>query len=397
MINAADAIRIIVNSVCSLGSVTTALDRSLGMVLAEDIVSEDDVPPFDNAAMDGYAVRTDNIREVPVILSVVEEIAAGFTATRSLQPGEAMSIMTGAKIVQGCDAVVQLEWTESLDDGQVKILRTISAGHNIRRAGTDIAKGVKVFTKGQALRPQEIGVLASLGRRFVEVYRSPSVAILTTGSEVVELHQQLSEGKIRNSNAHVLAALVKKIGAEPRYLGIAKDDRHDLTSKITEGLKEDVLITSGGISVGKYDLVLEVFRELGVDIKFWKINIRPGMPLLFGLYETKPVFGLPGNPVSTMVTFLQFVQPALLRLMGHTSDRQVGIRARLEEEIIKKDGKRHYVRGIVESRDGSLVVHTTGPQVSNILTSLSKANCLIIIPEEREIVRAGEEVEIELL
>ncbi|MBI3766106.1 MAG: molybdopterin molybdenumtransferase MoeA, partial [Ignavibacteriales bacterium] len=155
MINAADAIRIIVNSVCSLGSVTTALDRSLGMVLAEDIVSEDDVPPFDNAAMDGYAVRTDNIREVPVILSVVEEIAAGFTATRSLQPGEAMSIMTGAKIVQGCDAVVQLEWTESLDDGQVKILRTISAGHNIRRAGTDIAKGVKVFTNGQALRPQE--------------------------------------------------------------------------------------------------------------------------------------------------------------------------------------------------------------------------------------------------
>lgn len=308
-----------------------------------------------------------------------------------------MSIMTGAQIPPGCDAVIRLEWTEACDNGQVKILRTAPTGHNIRRAAADIAKGVNVLSKGRELRPQEIGILALLGRRFVEVHRSPSVAILTTGSEVIDLEQKLTEGKIRNSNGHVLAALVRQCGAEPRYLGIAKDERVDLDVNIREGLKQDVLITSGGVSVGKYDLVMDALKECGVEIKFWKVNIKPGMPLLFGLCGKTSVFGLPGNPVSTMVTFLQFVRPALRKMMGDICDRRIGIRARLEEEVVKKDDKKHYIRGVLERKDGVFVVRTTGPQVSNILSSLSSANCLIIVPEECEVIHKGEEVEIELL
>ncbi|MBI4547660.1 MAG: molybdopterin molybdotransferase MoeA, partial [Ignavibacteriae bacterium] len=393
-----EALKIVLDAVRPLGTITIFLQHALGLVLVEEIISTESIPPFDNAAMDGYAVRIEDIQKIPAILTVVEEIAAGTAPNSALQAGQAMSIMTGAKIPAGCNAVVQQEWTEKIGNEQVKILRIVPDGHNIRRAGADIQKASLVFSKGQRLRPQEIGILASLGTRFVEVYRRASVSILTTGNEVVEIHQSLPEGKIRNSNAYTLGALVQELGCEAKNIGIAQDDRNDLRNKINEGLKYDMLITSGGVSVGKYDLVLDVLKELGVEIKFWKVNIKPGMPLLFGMYHEKPVFGLPGNPVSTMVTFLQFVKPALLKMMGHRAvETGLRIHARLDEDIRKTDGKRHFVRGILESRNGSLIVRTTGLQVSNLFTSLSKANCLIILPEEAEHIRAGEEIEVELL
>jgi len=398
MVNAAEALSIILQAVEPLGAVTVSLPRSLGYAIAEDVIAAENVPSFDNSAMDGYAVRSVDVQNAPVVLEIVGEIAAGTVSARSLEAGQAMNIMTGAKIPDGCDAVVQHEWTDRVDDSHVTILRTVSPGHNIRKAGGDIVAGSVVLEKGKTIRPQEIGILASLGKRFVQIVRPVRVAILATGNEIVDLDKPLPDGKIRNSNAYVLQALVQQSGGECVNLGIAHDERTQLREKITDGLKADVLITSGGVSVGKYDFVVDVLKEIGVEIKFWKVNIKPGMPLLFGVMKNRYVFGLPGNPVSTMVTFLKFVKPALLKLMGHqTVEASLTVHARLQHEITKSDGKRHFVRGILESRNGALTVRSSGSQVSNVLSSLTMANCLIILPEDRNHFNEGEEVEIELL
>jgi len=398
VISASEALKIILDSIRPLETITAGLEQSSGSILGEEIVAPGDIPPFDNAAMDGFAVRSEDIRKVPVSLTVVGEIAAGSTPVNPLAPGEAMSIMTGAKVPAGCDVGIEQEWTERKSDNRVTILRSADPGHNIRRAGSDIRAATTVFTPGTFLRPQEIGVLASLGKRFVVIHRKPSIAILTTGNEVVEIDKPLPDGKIRNSNAYVLSALIRQLGCEARSLGIATDEKSDLKARIKEGLRADVLITTGGVSVGKYDLVMDALKETGVEIKFWKVNIKPGMPLLFGIHENKPVFGLPGNPVSAMVTFLQFVKPALMRLMGQrTYAPPLRLHARLEDEITKSDGKRHFVRGVLVNANGSIGVRTTGSQVSNILTSLSRADCLIVLPENRNQFKAGEEVEVELL
>ncbi len=398
MINAREAIATILDCVRPLEAITISLEQSLGRVLAEDIVSLENIPPFDNAGMDGFAVRSEDIKSIPSKLNIVGEIPAGSIAMKSIGGGEAMSIMTGAKIPEGATAVVQVEWTEKIDDMHVSILHRVEAGHNIRKAGLDVQKGSVLLSTGQRLRPQHVGLLASAGKRFFEVYRPAEVAILATGNELVELDKPLTEGKIRNSNAYALLALVTEAGCEPLNLGVAKDDHEKIRKKVIEGLAADVLITSGGVSVGKYDLVMDIMKEVGVEIKFWKVNIKPGMPLVFGLYKGKPVFGLPGNPVSTVITFLKFVKPALLKMTGHQHPEEaLKLRAILESELTKSDGKRHFVRGILESRNGSMIVRTAGSQVSNILTSVAKANCLIILPEELQVARVGEEVELELL
>ena len=398
MISAQEALRIILDSVQPLETITVSLQRSLRLTLGETIVAGENVPPFDNAAMDGYAVRSSDTTSAPATLQVVGEISAGSVPTRKLLPGEAMSIMTGAKIPEGCDAVVQFEGTQQTNGTHVKILQAYPAGHNIRRSGGDIQKGAVVLEKGQVLRPQEIGVLASLGKLFVEVYRPAEVAILTSGNEVVDIDKPATEGSVRNSNLYSLIALLQDMHAEARNLGIARDDRKELEDKIVEGLKADAVIASGGVSVGKYDLVIDTLKRLGSEIKFWKVNIKPGMPLMFGICRGKPVFGLPGNPVSTVVTFLQFVKPALTKMMGQINyDSTFRIRARLEHEIEKADGKRHYVRGILENRNGLLYVRSSGSQVSNVLSSLTKANCFIIIPEEKTMIGQGEDAEVELL
>jgi len=398
MITAREALDIILNNVRPLGPITVSLAHSLGYALAEDIVADDNIPSFDNTSMDGFAVRSDDIKAAPVVLTIVEEIPAGKIAEKTLKSGQAMSIMTGAKIPDGADAVVQVEWTERMDERHVKVLRSVQAGHVIRLAGGDIQKGARVLERGQTIRPQEIGVLASLGKEFVQVYRPARVALLATGDEVVPLNKKLPEGKIRDSNTYTLQALVQECGGEAISLGIAEDIREEVKSKVAAGLEADVLITSGGVSVGKFDLVIDVLKELGVEIKFWKVNIKPGMPLVFGVRDTRYVFGLPGNPVSTMVTFLKFVKPALRKMMGHRAvDNGLKVQALLQHEIKKQDGKRHFVRGILESQDGSMIVRSTGSQLSNVLTSLTKANCLIILPEGKNQFSPGEKVEVELL
>jgi molybdopterin molybdotransferase len=367
-------------------------------VLAEDIVAAEDVPPSDNSAMDGFAVRAQDVARVPVVLTLVGEVSAGSVTARKLGRGEAIRIATGGQIPFGADSVVEVEWTDSFDGASVRVLNSVSPGHNIRRGGADIHCGEKVLGKGRELRAAELGVLASLGKKTVEVYRVPRVAVLATGNELVDIDQPITPGKIRNSNSCTLLSLLKETSVIPVDLGTAGDDRDELRKEILQGLESDALLTTGGVSVGTYDLVQEVLREVGVEIKFWKVNIKPGMPLLFGMYRRKPVFGLPGNPVSTFVTFAKFVRPALRKIMGASSlEKGIRFQARLEHDIEKTDGKRHYVRAVLESNEGTLSVRVTGSQTSNVLTSVMKANCLMIIPEEGGFLKKGDLVEVELL
>lgn len=396
--DAAEAVRIIWNSLAPLSSASVALADAAGRVLAETVVAAEHVPPFDNAAMDGFALRAEDVASAPAQLAVIGESPAGAVFSRALGRGEAVRIMTGGMIPPGCDAVAQQEWTEAGASGALRVLRPVPPGHNIRKAGSDISAGADVLGAGTTLRAQEIGILASLGRRSVLVSPRPAAAVLATGNELAGGDGPLRAGAIRDSNTPMLAALLHQEMCDARILGVARDDRDELRRKIAAGLACDMLITAGGVSVGAYDHVGEVLAELGVEIRFWKVNIRPGMPLLFGTCGKTAVFGLPGNPVSAMVTFLQFVRPAIRRLTGcRTASEAVRLRAVLAQEIAKQDGKRHFVRGVLRSDGSALSVRPTGPQVSNMLTSLSLANCLIILPEEGRTFAAGASVEVELL
>ncbi len=398
MVSASEALSVIGKSLSPIGTTTLSADSALGYFLAEDIRSEEDVPPFHNAAMDGFAVRAEDCTSVPATLRLAGEISAGQQSGNALQRGEAIAISTGAPIPAGCTAVVQKEWTAAGSAGEITITRPIKSGQNIRSAGADISAGSVALHPGIRIRAQEIGVLVSLGRLFVSVYRKPRVAILATGSELVEPDKPLPRGMVRNSNAHVLMALARQAGCEARYCGIARDDRDDLRQKLNDALQSDLVITSGGISVGKHDLVQEILRDLGVNILFWKVNIKPGMPMLFGMRDKTPVFALPGNPVSSMVTFLQFVSPAIERLSGNANPgERMRWTATLAEDLMTTDGKLQFVRGVLEGSATGLVVRSTGSQISNILTSLTKANCLIILPENKNHFPAGTNVEVELL
>lgn len=398
MLSARDAETLIWDSVEPIGASAVPVEGSQGSVLAEDVVAGEHVPPFDNAAMDGYAVRSGDVSTVPAALAVTGETIAGTAAALPLAPASAVRIMTGGVIPAGCDAVVQQEWTEPDPPGRVRVLRTTPAGHNIRKTGSDITAGTTVLRRGMTLRPQEIGLLASLGRTSVLVSRRPVVALLATGNELVDGDAPLGPGKIRNSNAPMLSALLREEGCDVQSLGIARDEAGDLRAKIGEGLGADMLVSSGGVSVGTHDLVSGVLEELGVEIRFWKVNIKPGMPLLFGMRGRTPVFGLPGNPVSTMVTFLKFVRPALRRMKGCSwAGGGIRLTAALEEPMTKQDARRHFVRGILSERDGRPSVRPTGSQVSNVLSSLVLANCLITLPEDIGSYAAGDQVEVELL
>ncbi len=397
MLTAQEALACILTGIQPLGKITVNFEHALGCVLAENIIADEHIPPFDNSAMDGFAVYADDTTDESLMLRIVEDIPAGYVSTKVLQRGEAMSIMTGAPIPSGCDSVIQVEWIERIDTEHIQPTRSVNRGHNIRKAGKDAQKGTVVLPTGTLIRPQEVGILASLGKQFVTVVRPPSVALLSTGDELLDMNKPLSPGKIRNSNLFVLKALLRQVGCEVIDLGISRDTKSELILKIEQGLKADVLITSGGISVGSYDYVLDVCNSLGIEQQFWKVNIKPGMPIMFGKFKEKLVFALPGNPVSTYVTFTQFVKPALLALKGERSFSPVRVQAIVKEEITKTDGKRHYIRGILEFEDNTFTVRSTGAQVSNLLSSLSKANCLIIVPENIESVHVGDAIMVELL
>ena len=387
----------------------------LGQVLAEDVYSAIDIPPLDNSAMDGYALRAKDTcgacESSPVYLAVVGEVAAGSMPTKEVEPGTAIRIMTGAPLPDGADAVVRFEDTDEMtrkssggDHSQIGILRRAKKRLDVRNRGEDIAKGNLVLEKGRVLRPQEIGVLASLGRSTALVIRRPIVAILATGDELIGLEQPLAPGKIHDSNTYTIAAEVSRYGGIPRILGIGRDSIQPLTEKIDEGLDADMLITSGGVSKGDYDIVKDVLAEHG-EVGFWTVCMKPGKPLAFGIMKNVdrsrkrqvPHLGLPGNPVSSMITFEQFARPAILKMMGKKNIAKPIVRAIVEDNIANNDGRRVFARVMVTRRGGQYYASVTGPQGSGILTSIARANGLAVIPETSRGVKAGEMVEVQML
>ena len=305
--------------------------------------------------------------------------------------------MTGAPIPCGADAVVMVEKTET-DGGKVKIFESAKANENIRRAGEDIKRGELTLEKGKVIGAAEMGVLASLGVKSIEVAKSPRVGVLATGDELVEIEENLTGGKIRNSNTYSLSGQVKNAGGVPHHLGIVSDDKSEIRRKIEEGLENDILLISGGVSVGEYDYVKEVMAGLNGRIEFWKVAIRPGKPLVFCVINGKPVFGLPGNPVSGMVSFEVFVRPAILKMLGQKGDNRKEVDAVLEESIVKKKkGFKYFLRAKTEWKGGEYRTKTTGPQGSGILKSMALANSLIILSEGEESVEKGKQVTVRFL
>lgn len=396
-----EALAIILDAVSPLGGETVSIMEAFDRILYQDMVSDVMIPPMDDSAMDGYAVIADDTRgasiAAPVTLRVVGEIrAGGSTAGKRVTGGTAVRIMTGAPIPEGADSVIQFEETEE-EAGYVKVFSELTAGKNCKRAGENIGKGEIVLRKGDRLKSADVGLLAALNMTAVKVFRQPTVSIVSTGDELAEIGNGLRTGQIRNINAYTLYSELKKNNAIPRYLGIARDTRKDTRARLAEALEADMVISTGGISMGKYDLVKEIYVDLGVEMLFEWINVKPGRPCAFGKKDNKLVFGLPGYPVPALTSFIQFVRPALLSLMGARKIDKPTVNAFAEVDIVNRSGAVNLIRGCFAIRDNEFYVSTTGSQKSSVLSSMSKANCLIVIPETRKKVRAGEKVAIQLI
>jgi molybdopterin molybdotransferase len=375
---------------------------ALGRVLAEPVQARDSLPPFANSAMDGYALRAADLTHAapdsPARLRVVGEAAAGMVTSVEVIPGSAVRIMTGAPLPAGADAVVPVEdtsepWRDSSRPlpEEIAVRRRVGAGDYVRYPGEDIQAGQEVLSAGHLIRPQEIGVLASLGVAEVLVVRRPRVAILATGDELIPVEAPLAPGKIRNSNGYAQAAQVAALGALPLMLGVARDDESDLRARLQAGVEAavDLFISSAGVSVGVYDVVKSVLEQDGA-VGFWRVRMRPGKPLAFGTYQGIPYLGLPGNPVSAMVSFERFARPAILKMAGHSQLERPLVTVTLREAL-QSDGRESYLRAIVtrDEAGGEYSAITTGGQGSHIMTSLVKANALLIVPEGVTLVDNG--------
>jgi len=393
MISVEEALERILAEITPLTITRVPLSETLGLVLADDVIAQEDIPPFANSAMDGFALLSQDsqLRDgKPPRLSITGGVAAGYVANHAVEPGTAMRIMTGAPVPPGADTVIQVELTrsEGPESEWVEILQAVRPGNNIRPAGEDMRRGQTVLLRGTEIGPWEIGVLATLGWANVPVIRHPRVAILGTGDEVIDVDEPLRPGKIRNSNSYLLEATVQRAGAEPQRLGVARDTEESLREKFTVAIRCDLIITSGGVSVGEFDLVKNIMTEQG-EIHFWRINMRPGKPVAFGHIGNVPLLGLPGNPVSAAVTFELFGRPIIRKMLGHTHLLRPQVEVVVEDGVSERVMRRHYVRARVEWRDGHFVAHTTGNQGSNIMTSLLNANALLIVPEGGTLIPPG--------
>lgn len=399
-ITVAEAREIILGAIRPLGAEKVAIPESLGRVLAESVGSPWDIPPLDNTAMDGFAVRAADVARAspdhPVTLEVIEDLPAGRIAAGTVTSGTAIRIMTGAPIPAGADAIVRVEDTRA-EGTQVLVMAAVPPGEHVRRAGEDVKEGEKVLEPGVILTAAAIGMLSSLGRAFVRVTQRPRVAVLSTGDELVDVDGDRRGGRIIASNTYSLAAQVRECGALPIALGIAPDSREAIEAKLREAMTCDVILSSGGVSVGDYDFIKDVLESLGSEMKFWRVAMKPGHPLAFGLLGGRPAFGLPGNPVSCMVSFEQFVRPALLRMMGHRDLFRPVVRARLRETLRQKPGRTSFVRGIVTRERDGLAVRATGSQSSGVLLSMVRANGLIVFPADRGELREGSEAEVQII
>ena len=398
-LSVAEAQQLILEATAPLGCETVGFPEAQGRILAEPVVASRTLPPEDNSAMDGYAVRAADVAGAPVHLPVVFAVAAGGHAPRALEGGEAARILTGAPLPQGADAVVRQEDTERRGD-RVRIDVAVPAGEHVRLAGEDVRLGETILEGGARLGPAHLGILASLGRTLVSVHQRPQVALLSGGDELVEPDGDVAGGRIVSSNSYTLAAQCRELGAEPHYLGIARDDPADIERRLRAGLGSDALVTSAGVSVGDRDHVRPVLEKLGCRLLFWGVRMKPGYPFVFGCFEGGRgplVFGLPGNPVSAMVTFEQLVRPALLRMAGHEALFRPRITATVGETLTKKAGRLHFVRVLLDREGHRMVARTTGNQSSGVLRSMIEAQGLLIFPAEATRIAEGETAQVQVL
>jgi molybdopterin molybdotransferase len=400
VITVGEAVELILKRIRPLPGEEVPLLSADGCTLYENVRASRDVPSFDNSAMDGFAVRWRDVAGVSetstVTLRVLEAVPAGYLAKHSLVNGTAIKIMTGAALPRGSDTVVRVEDTEVRGD-QVLIKKTGGKGSHIRGAGEDVKRDQKILQRGRRLSPADLGLMASVGKSKVKIYRRPRVGLISTGDELLNIEDPPQPGKIVNSNTYTLAAAIKETGAVPSVLGIARDNRRGMVAALRKALRNDVIMTSGGVSVGDYDFVKEALQDVGVRMQFWKVAQRPGHPMAFGVIGNRPVFGLPGNPVSCAVSFFLYARPALLKMMGHRKLFLPVAKAVLEHDIQKHHRLKEFIRCQIRHAHGHMFVSSTGTQSSAVLRSLSLAQGLIVVHETQSLVKKGSKVPVILL
>jgi len=372
---------------------TVGLTNARGRILREDILADADSPPFDKAIRDGFAVRWQDVASIPSVLEVIGESRAGRAADVDVLKGTCCEIMTGAPLPDGADAVVMVEHTERIDSGTVRILRSVHEGEGLLRRSSEARAGERILSAGRKIALADIGALASVGKAEVLVSARPRVAIVATGDELVEVREQPESGQIRNSNSYTLHTQVVEAGGEPVLLGIARDNHADLRDKIGRGLREDILLVSGGVSMGKYDFVEEIFAEFGVEVRFDKIAMKPGKPTVFGFRGDTFVFGLPGNPVSTIVAFRMFVRPLILNLLKADRESTEMPTAELDAPAKRDPARTAIVPANVRFENGSYRIHTAPWKGSSDLAGMSRANALVVIPLGDGSMQPGERVD----
>lgn len=381
--------------------VQVSLLESLNLVLAEDIKSSINIPQFDRSPLDGYALRAEDTvgasKENPITLEVIDNIQAGYTSEKTIGKGQAIRIMTGAKIPNGGDVVIKYEATE-FTDSEVKIFSELKAGSNIVTIGEDVKKGAVVLKEGSIMGAAEIGVLASLGKTVVEVYRKPRVGIIATGDELINVDEELRDGKIRNSNSYTIYAQVKSLGGEPTIIGICKDGIDSIKEQLELALEtNDMVITTGGVSVGDADLVKDAFQALGGEVLFWRVQMKPGTPIAVGKYKGKLLFGLSGNPAAAYMNFENFVRESLLRFMGHKNVGFMEVESILETEFKKVGGQNRFVRGFTYKKDDKYYTRLPDNHSSGVLSSMAGQNSLFFIPKNQGPYGVGDKIVVRLL
>ena len=400
MIELEEALEIVLSQVKLVSSEKVDILSSLSRTLAEDVYADFDIPGFDRAAMDGYAVLSKDTnsasKKKPVILGVIADVPAGYSTEKVVKNGRAVRIMTGAPMPKGADAVVMVEDTEK-EEEKVEIFRKVACQENVSFAGEDVKRGELILSQGSLIRPAEVAMLASLGQENVLVKIKPRVAIISTGDELVEVGRTLQKGEIYDSNSYALFSQVLSSGGEPHRLGIARDKRDNLLARIKEGLSYQLLLLSGGVSVGDYDLVTDVLKKAGVKMLFWKVAVKPGKPTFFGVRKGTLVFGLPGYPVSSMVNFENLVRPAIFSMLGRDDWQRIRVKAILEKAVSSRGRRKKIIRAkLVKKGDKYLAVPATS-QESSVLKSMVWADSFLILPKEVERIEKGEEVFLELL
>ncbi len=374
-----------------------SLDEAYGRVLAEDVCSPLHIPPWDNSAMDGFAVQAADTASPPARLRILETLGAGQVPTRVVTPGTCARIMTGAPMPTGADAVVMVEQTDGGPGDQVEIRATAQAHQNVRDRGNDVAQGERILARGTSLGPAEVGMLSALGLPAACVAQRPVVAVLSTGDEIVEAGWPLGPGQIHSSNTHCLIGLVREAGALPLHCGIAPDDPAGLRDALARCLRADLVLTTGGVSMGDFDYVKDAFEDQGATLDFWKVSVKPGKPLAFGAIGGRPVFGLPGNPVSCMVNFLQFVRPVVRKMLGDPRPYLPVLTAQLTAPIKKRPGRALLAR-VALRREGELLLATpTATQSSGALSSMVLGDALTLLPVEAESASTGDRVRVQVL